>query len=427
MEDITEIAILGMGNIGTEFVEILQHQLSEIEDITNQKIKISKILVTDLNKQRNVQIKQNIITTNPDEIFNNKNISIVIEIMGGVDPAFEYVSKCLESSKSVITANKDLIATHGKILFQKAKKNNVSILFEAAVASGTPIISTLMRDLSYSNINSIRAIINGTSNFILSEMEEKNTEFMEALKLAQKLGYAEPDPTNDIEGFDARYKLSILSSLAFKTEVEYPKLHVEGISKIDSIDFQYAKELGYSIKLLAIAEKIKSGILARVHPTMIDVNNPLAKISGAMNAIEIQEKLLGTVIIQGPGAGPSPTSSGILSDLIHILKTKHNSQSVPNLINNLQINDIKSLESRFYLRFIVHDKAGVLSKMSNILGEEGISIASVIQKENINLEEKYADLVFMTYKSSQSSIDKAIQKIAKLDVVDQLKSLIRVE
>ena len=160
---------------------------------------------------------------------------------------------------------------------------------------------------------------------------------------------------------------------------------------------------------------------------MIDLNNPLAKISGAMNAIEIQEKLLGTVIIQGPGAGPSPTSSGILSDLIHVLKTKQNSQSVPTLINNLQINDIKTLKSRFYLRFIVHDKAGVLSKMSNILGEENISIASVIQKENTNLEEKYADLVFMTYKSSQSSIDKAIQKITKLDVVDQLKSLIRVE
>tara|TARA_Y100001970_G_scaffold76044_1_gene96485 strand:+ start:2925 stop:4208 length:1284 start_codon:yes stop_codon:yes gene_type:complete len=427
MKDITEIAVLGMGNIGSEFVEILQHQLPEIEYITNQKIKISKILVTNLNKERNVQIKQNIITTNPDEIFNNKNISIVIEIMGGIDPAFEYVSKCLESNKSVITANKDLIATHGKNLFQKAKQNNVSILFEAAVASGTPIISTLMRDLSYSNIHSIRAIINGTSNFILSEMEEKNTEFMEALKLAQKLGYAEPDPTNDIEGFDARYKLSILSTLAFKTEVEYTKLHVEGISKIDSIDFQYAKELGYSIKLLAIAEKIESGILARVHPTMIDVNNPLAKISGAMNAIEIQENLLGTVIIQGPGAGPSPTSSGILSDLIHVLKTKDNSESVPTLINNLKINDIKILESRFYLRFIVHDKAGVLSKMSNILGEENISIASVIQKENINLEEKYADLVFMTYKSSQSSINKAIQKITKLDVVDQLKSLIRVE
>ena len=427
MKDITEIAVLGMGNIGSEFVEILQHQLPEIEYITNQKIKISKILVTNLNKERNVQIKQNIITTNSDEIFNNKNISIVIEIMGGIDPAFEYVSKCLESNKSVITANKDLIATHGKNLFQKAKQNNVSILFEAAVASGTPIISTLMRDLSYSNIHSIRAIINGTSNFILSEMEEKNTEFMEALKLAQKLGYAEPDPTNDIEGFDARYKLSILSTLAFKTEVEYTKLHVEGISKIDSIDFQYAKELGYSIKLLAIAEKIESGILARVHPTMIDVNNPLAKISGAMNAIEIQENLLGTVIIQGPGAGPSPTSSGILSDLIHVLKTKDNSESVPTLINNLKINDIKILESRFYLRFIVHDKAGVLSKMSNILGEENISIASVIQKENINLEEKYADLVFMTYKSSQSSINKAIQKITKLDVVDQLKSLIRVE
>ena len=243
MSSIVEIGILGMGNIGSEFVEILLKQTSEIEQASNKKIHISKILVSNLNKKRNTGVNGNVLTTNPDEIFKNENISIVIELMGGVDPAFEYVSKCLDSKKSVITANKDLIATHGKSLFQKAKSNNVSILFEAAVAYGTPIISTLVRDLSYSNINSIRAIINGTSNFILSEMEEKNTEFDDALELAQKLGYAEPDPTNDVEGYDARYKLAILSSLSFNTEIEYNKLYVEGISNIDSIDFQYAKEL----------------------------------------------------------------------------------------------------------------------------------------------------------------------------------------
>tara|TARA_Y100000746_G_C15463879_1_gene432812 strand:- start:1897 stop:3174 length:1278 start_codon:yes stop_codon:yes gene_type:complete len=423
-----EIGILGMGNIGSEFVEILQKQTAEIEQASNKKIQISKILVSNLNKKRNTGVNDNVLTTNPDEIFKNENISIVIELMGGVDPAFEYVSKCLDSKKSVITANKDLIATHGKSLFQKAKSNNVSILFEAAVASGTPIISTLIRDLSYSNINSIRAIINGTSNFILSEMEEKNTEFDDALQLAQKLGYAEPDPTNDVEGYDARYKLAILSSLSFNTEIEYNKLYVEGISNIDSIDFQYAKELGYSIKLLAIAEKDKNNILARVHPTMIDSNSPLAKISGAMNAVEIKENLLGTVIIQGPGAGPSPTSSGLLSDLINILKNSNNVlPSTPSLNNKFKVLNIDYLESRFYLRFIVKDKAGVLSKMSNILGEENISIASVIQKENVNLDDNYADLVFMTYKCTQSSVNKALEKISKLSIVKTLKSMIRVE
>ena len=428
MSNIIEIGILGMGNIGSEFVEILLKQTSEIEQASNKKIHISKILVSNLNKKRNTGVNGNVLTTNPDEIFKNENISIVIELMGGVDPAFEYVSKCLDSKKSVITANKDLIATHGKSLFQKAKSNNVSILFEAAVASGTPIISTLIRDLSYSNINSIRAIINGTSNFILSEMEEKNTEFDDALQLAQKLGYAEPDPTNDVEGYDARYKLAILSSLSFNTEIEYNKLYVEGISNIDSIDFQYAKELGYSIKLLAIAEKDKNNILARVHPTMIDSNSPLAKISGAMNAVEIKENLLGTVIIQGPGAGPSPTSSGLLSDLINILKNSNNIlPSTPSLNNKFKVLNIDYLESRFYLRFIVQDKAGVLSKMSNILGEENISIASVIQKENVNLDDNYADLVFMTYKCTQSSVNKAIEKIRKLSIVETLKSMIRVE
>ena len=428
MSDRIEIGILGMGNIGSEFVEILQKQTAEIEQASNKKIQISKILVSNLNKKRNTGVNDNVLTTNPDEIFKNENISIVIELMGGVDPAFEYVSKCLDSKKSVITANKDLIATHGKSLFQKAKSNNVSILFEAAVASGTPIISTLIRDLSYSNINSIRAIINGTSNFILSEMEEKNTEFDDALQLAQKLGYAEPDPTNDVEGYDARYKLAILSSLSFNTEIEYNKLYVEGISNIDSIDFQYAKELGYSIKLLAIAEKDKNNILARVHPTMIDSNSPLAKISGAMNAVEIKENLLGTVIIQGPGAGPSPTSSGLLSDLINILKNSNNVlPSTPSLNNKFKVLNIDYLESRFYLRFIVKDKAGVLSKMSNILGEENISIASVIQKENVNLDDNYADLVFMTYKCTQSSVNKALEKISKLSIVETLKSMIRVE
>ncbi len=428
MSNIIEIGILGMGNIGSEFVQILLKQNSEIEQASNKKIHISKVLVSNLNKKRNIGVDGSILTTNPDEIFKNENISIVIELMGGVDPAFEYVSKCLDSKKSVITANKDLIATHGKSLFQKAKSNNVSILFEAAVASGTPIISTLIRDLSYSNINSIRAIINGTSNFILSEMEEKNTEFDDALQLAQKLGYAEPDPTNDVEGYDARYKLAILSSLSFNTEIEYNKLYVEGISNIDSIDFQYAKELGYSIKLLAIAEKDKNNILARVHPTMIDSNSPLAKISGAMNAVEIKENLLGTVIIQGPGAGPSPTSSGLLSDLINILKNSNNVlPSTPGLNNKFKVLNIDYLESRFYLRFIVQDKAGVLSKMSNILGEENISIASVIQKENVNLDDNYADLVFMTYKCTQSSVNKALEKISKLSIVETLKSMIRVE
>ena len=428
MSDRIEIGILGMGNIGSEFVEILQKQTAEIEQASNKKIQISKILVSNLNKKRNTGVNDNVLTTNPDEIFKNENISIVIELMGGVDPAFEYVSKCLDSKKSVITANKDLIATHGKSLFLKAKSNNVSILFEAAVASGTPIISTLIRDLSYSNINSIRAIINGTSNFILSEMEEKNTEFDDALELAQKLGYAEPDPTNDVEGYDARYKLAILSSLSFNTEIEYNRLYVEGISNIDSIDFQYAKELGYSIKLLAIAEKDKNNILARVHPTMIDSNSPLAKISGAMNAVEIKENLLGTVIIQGPGAGPSPTSSGLLSDLINILKNSNNVlPSTPSLNNKFKVLNIDYLESRFYLRFIVKDKAGVLSKMSNILGEENISIASVIQKENVNLDDNYADLVFMTYKCTQSSVNKALEKISKLSIVKTLKSMIRVE
>ena len=347
--------------------------------------------------------------------------------MGGTNPSYSYVIKAIKSKKSIITANKDLIASHGKEIFELAKANNVSVFFEAAVASGTPIISTLIRDLSAANIQSIRAIINGTSNFILTEMDENKMEFNAALALAKDLGYAEPDPTNDVEGFDARYKLAILSSLSFNTQIKIDDIYVEGIKNIDTTDFNYAKELGYTIKLLAIVENFNNGILARVHPSMINIATPLAKISGAMNAIEIKADMLGELIIQGPGAGASPTTSAILNDLISLIRNQTNSiHSIPNIDKNIPLIDIKKLESRFYLRFVVKDQPGVLSKMSNILGEKNISIASVIQKENPNLDSG-AELVFMTYKSTQSAIDDAIEKIIKLNIVEELKSVFRVE
>ena len=252
-------------------------------------------------------------------------------------------------------------------------------------------------------------------------------EFNAALTLAKDLGYAEPDPTNDVEGFDARYKLAILSSLSFNTQIQIDDIYVEGIKNIDTTDFNYAKELGYTIKLLAIVENFNNGILARVHPSMINIATPLAKISGAMNAIEIKADMLGELIIQGPGAGASPTTSAILNDLISLIKNQTNSiHSIPNIDKNIPLIDIKKLESRFYLRFVVKDQPGVLSKMSNILGEKEISIASVIQKENPNLD-KGAELVFMTYKSTQAAIDDAIDKIIKLDIVEELKSVFRVE
>ena len=252
-------------------------------------------------------------------------------------------------------------------------------------------------------------------------------EFNDALDLAKNLGYAEPDPTNDIEGFDARYKLAILSSLSFNTEIKVNDIYVEGIKNIDTTDFNYAKELGYTIKLLAIVENYNNGILARVHPSMINITTPLAKISGASNAIEIKADMLGELIIQGPGAGASPTTAAILNDLISLIKNETNSiHSIPNINKKIPLINIKKLESRFYLRFVVKDQPGVLSKMSNILGEKKISIASVIQKENPNLNSG-AELVFMTYKSTQAAIDEAIEKIVKLDIVEELKSVFRVE
>jgi homoserine dehydrogenase len=427
MKNSINIAILGLGNIGTEFVNALNLQTNSIENSFGYKINIKKILISNKSKKRTANIDNNILTTNPNEIFEDKSINVVVELMGGTNPSYSYVTNAIKSNKSIITANKDLIASHGKEIFELAKANNVSVFFEAAVASGTPIISTLIRDLSAVKIQSIRAIINGTSNFILTKMDENRMEFNAALDLAKDLGYAEPDPTNDIEGFDARYKLAILSSLSFNTQIKVNDIYVEGIKNIDTTDFNYAKELGYTIKLLAIVENYNNGILARVHPTMINITAPLAKISGALNAIEIKADMLGEIIIQGPGAGASPTTAAILNDLISLIKNEANSiHSIPNINKKIPLINIKKLESRFYLRFVVKDQPGVLSKMSNILGEKKISIASVIQKENPNLNSG-AELVFMTYKSTQSAIDEAIKKIVKLDIVEELKSVFRVE
>ena len=318
------IGIFGLGNIGKELFVSLIDKFDLIENTTGYKLNISKVLVKDITKKRNVDIDKNLLTNDPEKILSNEEISIVIELIGGVENAYPLVKKALKSKKSIITANKDLIATHGIELFKLAKENNVSIFFEAAVASGTPIISTLMRDLSASNISSVRGIINGTSNFILSEMKDKQSEFKDALKLAQDLGYAEPDPSNDITGLDACYKLAILTSLAFNTEITFEDIFVEGIEKIEKEDFDYAKELGYTIKLLGITENNNNKLLCRVHPMLLSLKAPLANIIGPNNAIEIKDTMLGELIIQGPGAGPAPTASAILNDLVYLLNNLSN-------------------------------------------------------------------------------------------------------
>jgi|TARA_B110000263_G_C15270532_1_gene493247 homoserine dehydrogenase len=420
------IGIFGLGNIGKELFISLVDKIDSIKETSGYKLNISKVLVRDITKKRNIEIERKLLTNDPDEILSNKNISIVIELMGGAENAYPLVKKALKSKKSIITANKDLIATYGIELFKLAKENNVSIFFEAAVASGTPIISTLMRDLSASNISSIRGIINGTSNFILSEMEEKQSSFKEALDLAQNLGYAEPDPSNDITGLDACYKLAILTSLAFNTEITFDDIFVEGIDKIEKEDFDYAKELGYTIKLLGITEKHNNNLLCRVHPILLNLKTPLAKISGPNNAIEIKDKMLGELIIQGPGAGPAPTASAVLNDLVSLLNNQANlSVTLPKIYNKTKLEIIDRLNSKFYLRFEVIDEPGVLAKMSNIFGEEKISIASVIQKENKSLK-KGAELVFMTHNSSQSSINKALKKLYNLDCVNKTINVLRV-
>lgn len=425
-----KIALLGLGNVGRGVWSILQTNGEEIMKRSGYKVEVAKVLVRDKNKARGVEVPDEVITTDFNEILNDDSIKIVVEVMGGLDPAREFILQCMSKKKHIVTANKMLLATGGDELFQKADEEEVMLNYEASVAGGIPIIQAINESLTANKIEQLYGIVNGTTNFILSKMELEGSDFNEVLKEAQEKGYAEADPTSDIEGFDAQYKLAILSSLAFGTKVKVEDVYREGITKITAKDIEYAKTFGLVIKLLAIVKDIDGKLELRVHPTMIPETHPLANVYDSFNAVFVKGNAVGDLMFYGRGAGDLPTGSAVVADIVSILRSNVDTENrLPVVKNNLwhkEIQDIKEVQSRYYIRTTVKDRPGVLGDITAIFGRHQVSLRSVIQKGGVESEDKVT-LVLVTHHTTEALVQSALEEIRNISAVKNIDNLVRIE
>ncbi|WP_195617165.1 homoserine dehydrogenase [Clostridium paraputrificum] len=425
-----KIALLGLGNVGRGVWNILQMNGEEIMKRSGCQVEVAKILVRDPSKARAVKVPEELITTNFDEILNDDSIKIIVEVMGGIEPAKEFILKSLSKKKHIVTANKMLLATYGDELFKKADEEEVMLNYEASVAGGIPIIQAINESLTANKIENLYGIINGTTNFILSKMELEGSDFDDVLKEAQEKGYAEADPTSDIEGFDAQYKLAILSSLAFGTKVKIDDVYREGITKITSKDIRYAKDFGLVIKLLAIAKEIDGKLQLRVHPTMIPDTHPLANVHDSFNAVFIKGNAVDDLMFYGRGAGDLPTGSAVVADIVSILRSDVDTENrLPVEKNNLwhkEIGEINDITSRYYIRTTVTDRPGVLGEITAIFGRHGVSLRSVIQRGRIKNEEEVG-LVLVTHYTKEEQLQGAINEVKDMESVKEINNMIRIE
>ena len=410
------IAVLGAGNIGSAVLTRLQ----ELDDKV-LKLDLKKVLVSDTSKDRGVS--EDLLTDNFDDILNDDSIDLVIEVLGGVDPGKEYIKSLLQKGKAVITANKDIIADCGQELITLAEENNTCLYFEAAVAAGIPVLKPLIESLRGEELTKVLGIINGTSNYILTSMEEGST-YEDALSTAQELGYAEPDPTNDVEGIDAKYKAMILSLLCFGVSPNDDAVFTEGISNITKEDFDWADRLDKTIKLVAQIDSNENGFNARVHPVLIDKKHPLAAIRGALNAVVAEGENIDQLVFSGPGAGANPTASAVMGDVLSACHQLNSDQSnwYPLREYKGENKNFEDVESSMFIRLSVKDEPGVLAKIAGTFGENNVSIESVIQEGRGDK----AELVLVTHEAPEKDLNNSINQISSLDAVTTVTSLLRV-
>lgn len=421
------IGIIGLGTVGTGTVKVLLENSELIKKRTGLDLKLIKIADLDIKRDRGVRLPEGILTDDVSQVLENPSIDIVVELIGGLRPAKDFIIRAIRNKKHVVTANKALLAEDGEDIFREAMDRDVMIGFEASVAGGIPIIKVIKEGLVGNKFLSIYGIINGTSNYILTKMTDERISFQDALKEAQRLGYAEADPSLDVEGIDATHKLTILASLAFGIPLSYKKIYREGITNITPLDIEFASELGYRIKLLAIAKFLNKELELRVHPTMVPEEYLISKVDGVFNAIYVEGDAVGPTLYYGRGAGDMPTGSAVVSDIVDIAK-KIKSPEL-NLIgrpySDIAIKDMGEIMSMYYFRFTAIDRPGVLSKISGILGEHNISIASVIQKgRRIG---GAVPLVILTHTARERDVKIALSEIDRLPVVADRSFLLRVE
>ena len=410
------VAVLGAGNIGSSVISRLLHLDKELLDIN-----LSKVLVKDATKERDFD--KNLLTEDFNEIANDENIDLVIEVLGGVEPGKGYINTLLQKGKSVITANKDIVADCGEELIKAAQENNSSLYFEAAVAAGIPVLKPLIESLRGEELTRVAGIINGTSNYILTAMEEGST-YEDALQNAQDLGYAEPDPTNDVEGIDAKYKAMILSLLCFGVSPSTDGVYTEGISQITKDDFDWAKRLNKTIKLVAQIDNSEDGFNARVYPVLVDNKHPLAAIRGALNAVLVEGENINQLVFSGPGAGAAPTASAIIGDVLSACHQMASNQTNWYPLRSPKTGDkaMKDVYSSWFIRLSVKDEPGVLATIASLFGDNNVSIESVIQEGRGD----NAELVLVTHEAAEEDLTSSIDSIANLESVSSVTSTIRV-
>jgi homoserine dehydrogenase len=429
-----QIGLLGIGTVGGGTYTVLKRNQEEIARRAGREIVIKMIADTNLERARSLADANVIVTSDGHEITRNPEIDIVVELIGGQTIAKELILEAIANGKHVVTANKALLANHGTEIFAAARAKGVIVAFEAAVAGGIPIIKALREGLTANRITWIAGIINGTSNFILSEMRDKGLSFETVLAQAQKLGYAEADPTYDIEGIDAAHKITLMSAIAFGIPVQFSKVYVEGITKLTGEDIRYAEELGYRIKLLGITKRVEKGIELRVHPTLIPIKRLIANVEGVMNAIVVKGDAVGATLYYGAGAGSEPTASSVIADLVditrlHTADPKHRVPPLsfqPDLLSDTPVIAMEDVETSYYLRIQVVDKPGVMAEITRIVAEQNISISALLQKEASD-ESDQVSVIMLTHLTVEKNINAAINRIEALPVVTGKVFRLRIE
>jgi len=432
--DPVKVGILGLGTVGGGTVNVLSRNAEEIFRRAGRGIQVTHAAARDINRARSCDTSEIQLTDNPQDIVSNPDIDIVVELIGGEELARDLVMKAIANGKHVVTANKALIAKYGNEIFNAAQKKGVMVAFEAAVAGGIPIIKAIREGLSGNRIEWLAGIINGTGNFILTEMRDKGRDFSDVLQEAQRLGYAEADPTFDVEGIDAAHKLTILASIAFGIPLQFEKAYTEGITNITREDVSYAEELGYRIKHLGVAKRTEKGIELRVHPTLIPERRLIANVDGVMNAVLVKGDAVGPTLYYGAGAGSEATASAVVADIVDVVRTLTGDPEnrVPHLafqpdsIDGTPILPVEEIQAAYYLRMSADDKPGVLAHVTQILGDAEISIEAIIQKEPQKADTQ-AEIIMLTHRVFEKQMDSAIGKIEALDSIHGPLTRIRVE
>jgi homoserine dehydrogenase len=427
------VGLLGLGTVGTGVVRLLQQNLSPIQEKLGAKLTLKRIAVRDTKKDRGVSLEPGILTDDFASVLADPEISIIVELIGGYSPAREYVLTAIENGKHVVTANKALLALHGEVIYAAASRKGVEVRYEAAVGGGIPVLSAIKGNMAANRFWTVFGILNGTCNYILTRMTREGADFATVLKNAQELGYAEADPTFDIEGIDTAHKLCLLVTLCFGTRVDFKDVHTEGIGSISALDIDFARRFGYRIKLLAIGKRDGERVEARVQPTMVPIDDPLAGIEGVYNAIRVTGDYVGTVMFSGRGAGMEPTASAVVGDIMAIARNilvGVGRRSAPlgfldEKIISLPMKPVGETVSKFYLRFSVPDKPGMLAKIAGALGENGVSIKSMIQ--TAQRQGEAVPVVIVTHEAREMDVRKALEMIEALEITAEKTRLLRIE